>query len=98
METTQIAPLAEAVPRKLYGGTERVVSYLTEVLVRLGHEVTLFASGACEISAELAPIMPQALHLDRTIRDWIRHTSTAAALRHHRALAVSHLLWSGYVN
>ena len=45
MRIAQIAPLAEAVPPKLYGGTERVVSWLTEELVRLGHEVTLFASG-----------------------------------------------------
>jgi len=49
----QIAPLAESVPPKLYGGTERVISYLTEELVRLGHEVTLFASGDSATSAEL---------------------------------------------
>jgi glycosyltransferase involved in cell wall biosynthesis len=46
MRIAQVAPLYESVPPKLYGGTERVVSYLTEELVRLGHEVTLFASGA----------------------------------------------------
>jgi hypothetical protein len=46
MRIAQIAPLHEAVPPKLYGGTERVVSYLTEELVALGHQVTLFASGA----------------------------------------------------
>ena len=45
MRIAQIAPLYEAVPPKLYGGTERVVSYLTEALVDLGHDVTLFASG-----------------------------------------------------
>ena len=50
----QIAPLSEPVPPKLYGGTERVVSHLTEELVRQGHHVTLFASGDSETSAELA--------------------------------------------
>ena len=45
MKIAQIAPLAESVPPKLYGGTERIVSYLTEELVRQGHDVTLFASG-----------------------------------------------------
>ncbi|HSU77735.1 MAG TPA: glycosyltransferase family 4 protein [Burkholderiales bacterium] len=54
MRIAQIAPLAEAVPPKLYGGTERVVSYLTEELVRLGHDVTLFASGDSETAAPLA--------------------------------------------
>jgi glycosyltransferase involved in cell wall biosynthesis len=49
----QVAPLIEPVPPKLYGGTERVVSYLTEELVRQGHEVTLFASGDSETSAQL---------------------------------------------
>jgi glycosyltransferase involved in cell wall biosynthesis len=60
----QVAPLFEAVPPKLYGGTERVVSYLTEELVRQGHEVTLFASGDSVTAAELVPICPQALRLD----------------------------------
>ena len=45
MHIAQIAPLTEAIPPKLYGGTERVVSWLTEELIALGHEVTLFASG-----------------------------------------------------
>ena len=45
MKIAQIAPLIESVPPRLYGGTERIVSYLTEELVRLGHDVTLFASG-----------------------------------------------------
>jgi glycosyltransferase involved in cell wall biosynthesis len=70
MRIAQIAPLAEAVPPKFYGGTERVVSYLTEELVELGHEVTLFASGDSETSAELDAVWPQALRLDPTIRDW----------------------------
>ena len=54
MRIAQIAPLAESCPPRLYGGTERVVSYLTEELVRQGHEVTLFASGDSVTSAELA--------------------------------------------
>ena len=53
MKIAQIAPLAESVPPKLYGGTERVVSYLTEELVRLGHQVTLFASGDSVTRAKL---------------------------------------------
>ena len=64
MRIAQVAPLFEAVPPKLYGGTERVVSYLTEELVRQGHEVTLFASGDSVTAAELVPICPQALRLD----------------------------------
>jgi glycosyltransferase involved in cell wall biosynthesis len=71
MRIAEIAPLAEAVPPKLYGGTERVVSYLTEELVSLGHAVTLFASGDSETAAELVPITPQALRLDPAIRDWV---------------------------
>jgi glycosyltransferase involved in cell wall biosynthesis len=69
MRIAQIAPLHEAVPPKLYGGTERVVSYLTEALVDLGHDVTLFASGDSVTSAKLEACWPQALRLDPTIRD-----------------------------
>ncbi len=69
MRVAQVAPLAEAVPPKLYGGTERVVSYLTEELVRLGHDVTLFASGDSVTAAELVPIVPNALRLDQSVRD-----------------------------
>jgi glycosyltransferase involved in cell wall biosynthesis len=69
MRIAQVAPLAEAVPPKLYGGTERIVSYLTEELTALGHEVTLFASGDSVTSAELQPILPQAIRLDPSIRD-----------------------------
>jgi hypothetical protein len=60
----QVAPLHEAVPPRFYGGTERVVSYLTENLVELGHDVTLFASGDSETHARLVPICRQALRLD----------------------------------
>src|SRR6266853_5312725 len=67
----QVAPLFESVPPRLYGGSERVVSYLTEELVRLGHDVTLFASGDSITSAELAPCCTRALRLDPTVRDII---------------------------
>ncbi len=69
MRIAQIAPLHEAVPPKLYGGTERVVSFLTEELVAMGHDVTLFASGDSVTSAKLEPIWPRALRLDPAIRD-----------------------------
>ena len=71
MRIAQIAPLHEAVPPKLYGGTERVVSYLTEELVALGHEVTLFASGDSVTSARLHAVWPRSLRLDPAIRDVI---------------------------
>jgi glycosyltransferase involved in cell wall biosynthesis len=63
MRIAQIAPLAEPVPPEMYGGTERVVSLLTEELVRRGHEVTLFASGDSETAARLVAVTPQALRL-----------------------------------
>src|SRR4029079_11682154 len=71
MKIAQIAPLAESVPPKLYGGTERVVSYLTEELVRLGHDVTLFASGDSETSAKLVACVSRALRLDPKVCDVI---------------------------
>ena len=71
MRIAQIAPLHEAVPPKLYGGTERIVSYLTEELVALGHQVTLFASGDSVTSARLRSACPQALRLNPAIRDVI---------------------------
>ena len=64
MKIAQIAPLVESVPPALYGGTERVVSWLTEELVAQGHDVTLFASGDSRTSARLAPVVPRALRLD----------------------------------
>jgi glycosyltransferase involved in cell wall biosynthesis len=63
MRIAQVAPLYESVPPKLYGGTERVVSYLTEELVRLGDDVTLFASGDSKTSANLMSVVPKALRL-----------------------------------
>jgi glycosyltransferase involved in cell wall biosynthesis len=71
MRIAQVAPLAEAVPPYLYGGTERIVSYLTEELVALGHEVTLFASGDSRTAARLDAIVPRALRLDNSVRDTI---------------------------
>ena len=69
MRIAQIAPLTESVPPRLYGGTERVVSFLTEQLVDMGHDVTLFASGDSRTSAELAAVWPTALRFDAGLRD-----------------------------
>lgn len=69
MRIAQVAPLTEAVPPKLYGGTERIVHWLTEELVSLGHDVTLFASGDSRTSARLDAIWPNALRLDGAVRD-----------------------------
>jgi len=69
MRIAQIAPLTEAVPPKLYGGTERVIHWLTEELVGLGHDVTLFASGDSRTSAKLEAGWPRALRLDGAVRD-----------------------------
>jgi glycosyltransferase involved in cell wall biosynthesis len=69
MRIAQVAPLAESVPPKLYGGTERVVAWLTEELIALGHDVTLFASGDSATSARLVPAWPRALRLGRPKAD-----------------------------
>lgn len=74
MKIAQVAPLIESVPPRLYGGTERVVSYLTEELVRQGHEVTLFASGDSQTQARLVASVPQALRLDPTVKDSLPYT------------------------
>jgi glycosyltransferase involved in cell wall biosynthesis len=71
MKIAQIAPLIESVPPRLYGGTERIVSYLTDELVQLGHDVTLFASGDSVSSANLISCAPVALRLDAKVRDII---------------------------
>jgi len=73
MRIAQIPPLIESVPPKLYGGTERIVSYLTEELVRQGHEVTLFASGDSETSAELVACVPEALRLAK-VDEWLPYS------------------------
>src|SRR5215831_11347432 len=64
MKIAQIAPLYEAVPPSLYGGTERVVAYLTDALVELGHDVTLFAGADAKTKAALVPARDQAIRLD----------------------------------
>ena len=69
MKIAQIAPLMESVPPLRYGGTERVVSYLTEELVRQGHDVVLFGTGDSVTSATLVPGAPKALRLDASVRD-----------------------------
>lgn len=86
MRIAQVAPLAEAVPPKLYGGTERVVSWLTEELVERGHDVTLFASGDSQTSAKLVTCCPQALRL-AGIKDHV--PMHLLALHHVRRLADS---------
>jgi glycosyltransferase involved in cell wall biosynthesis len=69
MKIAQIAPLIESVPPRRYGGTERIVSYLTEELVRQGHEVALFASGDSVTTAELVPCVPRSLRLNPEVRE-----------------------------
>jgi len=73
MKIAQIAPLAERCPPKLYGGTERIVSYLTEELVRQGHDVTLFASGDSQIAANLVRCSDMALRLNPMVKDALPH-------------------------
>jgi glycosyltransferase involved in cell wall biosynthesis len=73
MRIAQVAPLVESVPPPGYGGTERVVSYLTEELVKQGHDVTLFASGDSLTSAKLVACAPRSLRLDETIVDTVAH-------------------------
>ncbi len=71
MKIAQISSLMEAVPPKLYGGTERIVAYLTDELVELGHDVTLFASGDSVTKAKLEPAWPRAMRLDASIGDYL---------------------------
>ena len=73
MKIAQVAPLFESVPPQWYGGTERVVSYLTEALVRQGHHVTLFASGDSVTQAHLVAACPRALRLDDQCVDQLAH-------------------------
>src|ERR1043165_8807517 len=85
LRIAQIAPLSESVPPALYGGTERVVSVLTEELVRRGHEVTLFASGDSVTSAHLVPCSPRGLRLDPDVRDTVAYTMVQLGLVYDRA-------------
>src|ERR1700690_643212 len=73
MKIAQIAPLMESVPPRLYGGTERVVSYLTEELVAQGHQVTLFASGDSITEARLVAVCPESLRLAAHAVDYLAH-------------------------
>ncbi|MGE5169430.1 MAG: glycosyltransferase family 4 protein [Rudaea sp.] len=73
MRIAQVAPLYESVPPKYYGGTERIVSYLTEELVAQDHDVTLFASGDSQTAARLVPVCPRSLRLDRACIDQLAH-------------------------
>jgi glycosyltransferase involved in cell wall biosynthesis len=85
MRIAQIAPLCESVPPKLYGGTERVVSYLTEELVAMGHDVTLYASGDSVTSARLEPIVQQALRLNSRCGDpLVPHFLQLETVKRHR--------------
>jgi glycosyltransferase involved in cell wall biosynthesis len=83
MRIAQVAPLYEAVPPRLYGGTERVVAHLTDALVELGHDVTLFASADARTLARLAPVRDQAIRLDPAPlkSDLAAHMSQLAAVR-----------------
>jgi glycosyltransferase involved in cell wall biosynthesis len=73
LKIAQVAPLYESVPPKLYGGTERVVSFLTEELVAQGHDVTLFASGDSKTNARLVPVCERSLRLDEKCEDQLVH-------------------------
>src|SRR3954468_4442564 len=73
LSIAQVAPLYESVPPRMYGGTERIVSYLTEELVGMGHDVTLFASGDSRTSARLVAGSPRSLRLDPSCRDPLAH-------------------------
>src|SRR5258707_2280718 len=80
MRIAQVAPLYESVPPKFYGGTERVVSWLTEELVRLGHVVTLFASGDSMTTARLIPACSESLRLSP---DSVDHLARLLILMEH---------------
>ncbi len=73
MRIAQVAPLYESVPPQCYGGTERVVSYLTEELVRAGHDVTLFASADSETAARLVSVCQSSLRRDDSCIDQLAH-------------------------
>jgi glycosyltransferase involved in cell wall biosynthesis len=100
MKIAQVAPLIEAVPPKLYGGTERVVAYLTDALVELGHDVTLFASGDSSTKARLSPIWPRALRLDPSIHDYFAplfmQLETVARRAHEFDIIHCHLDYFAY--
>jgi glycosyltransferase involved in cell wall biosynthesis len=100
MKIAQVAPLTEAVPPKLYGGTERVVAYLTDALVELGHDVTLFASGDSQTLAKLDAIWPSALRLDPNVKDYFAplfmELETVARRAQEFDMIHAHLDYFGY--
>jgi glycosyltransferase involved in cell wall biosynthesis len=100
MKIAQLAPLIEAVPPKLYGGTERVVAYLTDALVELGHEVTLFASGDSLTKGKLEPMWPRSLRLDPTVKDQFvplfMQLETVARRAHEFDVIHAHIDYFGY--
>src|SRR5260370_34175360 len=71
MRIAQVSPLVESVPPKHYGGTERIIAYLTEELVRFGHKVTLFASGDSITSAGLVPVCPRSFRRNKRATDYL---------------------------
>jgi glycosyltransferase involved in cell wall biosynthesis len=73
MKIAQVSPLFERVPPKAYGGTERIISYLSEELIRLGHDVTLFASGDSITGARLVPAIEESFRLDAVQRTWLAY-------------------------
>lgn len=85
LRIAQVAPLIESVPPRLYGGTERIVSYLTEELVAMGHDVTLFASGDSITAAKLTPVCQQALRLNPAVVDPIPYYMLLLKEVHRRA-------------
>ena len=92
MRIAQVAPLFESVPPRGYGGTERIVHYLTEELIRLGHDVTLFASGDSQTSARLVSSSPCALRADATCEDSVARYLVMLELvyRQHEAFDIIH--------
>src|SRR5579871_4352014 len=98
MRIAQVSPLFESVPPALYGGTERVVSYLTEELVRQGHDVTLYASGDSVTQAHLVPVCEQAMRLDpRSPEAAALHRSALdRILAEHSRFDVVHFHMDGY--
>jgi glycosyltransferase involved in cell wall biosynthesis len=100
MRIAQVAPLTEAVPPKLYGGTERVVAYLTDALVELGHDVTLFASGDSQTKADLHAVWPRAVRLDSGVTDYFvplfMQLEVVARRAHEFDIIHAHLDYFGY--
>ena len=91
MKIAQIAPLYEAVPPKLYGGTERIVAHLSNALVELGHQVTLFASADADTRATLVPVRDQAIRLDPSLLQ--SNLAAHLSMLHESICAGTHLIF-----